>query len=146
MDSNGNGVLDAGEINQPQTKYVCNGSPATINLTGTYVGIQSTFTDQSPSGPSASSETVTFILTQSGTTISGSFSSASGTTGTISGTTNGNMFSYSVVITKSSPGCTSGSGYGLGALQNNVITLTGPIKTVCSGITYYSIYSGSGSK
>ena len=51
LDTNGNGILDVGEVNVSQTKYVCNGTNATSSSTqGVMVGISSSTTWTSPTG------------------------------------------------------------------------------------------------
>jgi hypothetical protein len=51
LDANGNGVLDVGEVNVSQTKYVCNGTNTTTSSTqGVMVGISSSTTWTCPTG------------------------------------------------------------------------------------------------
>jgi len=51
LDANGDGILDVGEVNVSQTKYVCNGTNATTSSTqGVMVGISSSTTWTCPTG------------------------------------------------------------------------------------------------
>lgn len=137
LDSNSNAILDVGEINQTQTKFVCNGISTLSNNSGTYSGYQSGIMGEGGTFV----ETISIILSQSGTTISGTFSTSTGAAGTITGILNGNIYSFSNTFTKVSQGCTSSQASGVGSLQNNKLTYFISGSNEC-GATYH--FSGSG--
>jgi hypothetical protein len=91
-----------------------------IDYSGTYKGTQS---DLSSINNSISVTTPTTIITQTGSTFTGTFSVLeSGMQGTFSGTVNGNILTFTNTISPLPQGCTSIQMQGMGFITNDVFT------------------------
>jgi hypothetical protein len=99
-------------------------------FTGTYSG-----TETGTQNGGNFSQTVTFILTQTGNSVTGTWSAGSGSSGTVSGTANGSSIStFTVKETDSTcPGTLTGSA-SINGSTFAVASLTGTI-TNCGAIT-----------
>ena len=123
--------------------YVCNGAASPDSSTATYVGTLSEYMTETNS---SSLVTHTSVVNQSGSTISGTFSSSNGTAGTFTGAAVGNIVTFTNTFTQLPAGCTSASTSGMGSVLNNKVTQYYSGTITCAGTTYHFMGNGVLSK
>ena len=106
------------------------GNGSTINATGTWEGIYTI----NYSGGGAHQTNVVMTISQTGTSISGTYSTSSGCTGTINGSVSGSTLSISTTSSLCSDSST-----GTGTYSNGQINFNGSGTTSSENYTYYGI-------
>lgn len=90
-----------------------------VNFSGIFAG-----TETGTAGGSNFSQHTTLVLTQSGSTVTGTFDSGGGNTGTVYGTASGNQIGQFTATNSSTNPCGTGTFSGTATLNGSVLTAT----------------------